>query len=43
MLSPDVIRAQAAELHASEKSGVQIEHFSKPKGHPLSSISFRFV
>jgi len=29
MLSPDVIRALAAELHASEKSGVQIEHFSK--------------
>lgn len=29
MLSPDLIEQLAAELHASEKSRVQVEHFSK--------------
>jgi 2-oxo-hept-3-ene-1,7-dioate hydratase len=37
MLSPDLIRQLAAQLHESEKSRVQLEHFSKR--HPTMTVA----
>ena len=43
MLAPALIRQLAAELQESERSRVQVEHFSKRSSEMAVEESFRFV